>query len=168
MNKMRSRKKLVAVMLVVPAVIGLAQAAFAGPASVGGLIDKDFETALRKFVSKRFFNRIDATDEQRAKIGSLFEKTMDETRPDREQFRQGLLELSNLMASKDATDEQIRQKVADVKAVKQKIQDKRLSTALEVRKILTVEQRQKIQDRVQNLITGNAKPLRRISMLMED
>lgn len=167
MNNLRNKKKLIAAMLVVPAIAGLAQAAFAGPLA-GSLIDKDFETALRKFATKRFFNRIDATDEQRTKISTLMDKTMEDTRPDREQVRQGLLNLSDLMASKDATDDQIKAKVGEVKALRQKIQDRRLTTVLEVRKILTQDQRQKIHDRVQDLISGNAKPLRRISMLMEE
>ena len=168
MNKLSNKKKATAVLLLVPVLLGLAQASFAGPAGVGPLIDKDFETALRKFVTKRFFNRIEATDEQRTKLSGIFDKTMEETRPDREQFRQGLLDLSNLMASKDATDEQIKQKVADIKAIREKVMDRRLSTALEVRKVLTVDQRQKINNRIQDLVTGNVKPLRHIGMLMNE
>lgn len=169
MNKLRPNKKLVALLVLIPALLGVAQASFAGPAGVGALIDKEFETAMRKFVTRRFFNRIDATDEQRTKLNAIFEKTMDETRPEREQFRQGLLDLSNLMASKDATDEQIKQKADDVRTMKQKLSDRRLTAALEVRRILTVDQRQKINNRVQELISGGgAKPLRKISFLMEE
>ncbi len=167
MNKLRTNKKLIAVLVLIPAMAGLAQASLAGPAA-GTLIDKDFETAMRKFVSRRFFNRIDANDEQRAKLSALIEKTTDETRPAREQFRQGLLDLSNLMASKDASDDQIKQKVDEIRGMKEKLMDRRLVAVLEARKILTVEQRQKVNNRIQDVITGGAKPLRKISLLMDE
>jgi Spy/CpxP family protein refolding chaperone len=167
MNKMARKKACVALLLLIPAFTVVTQASIAGPA-IGALIDKDFESAMRKFVTRRFFNRIDASEDQRAKLSAIIEKNMDESRPDREQFRQGVLDLSNLMASAEATDEQIKEKAGEVRSMKQKLADRRLSAALEVRKVLTVAQRQKINSRVQDFITGGAKPLRKISFLMDE
>jgi Spy/CpxP family protein refolding chaperone len=153
--------------LITPISIGLAQATYAGNVPTGNLIDKDFEVALRKWVTKRFYNRIDATDDQRQKLDSLFSATQEETRPMREQFRRGLLELSDMMAGETATDEEIQAKVKDVREIKQKIMDQRINTALAARKVLTPAQRQKIHDRISDIISGNIKP-RRLGMLLDE
>ena len=156
-----------AFVVITPISLGLAQATYAGNVPSGNLVDKDFEVALRKWVTKRFYNRIDATEEQRQKLDSLFSATQEETRPAREQFRRSLLELSDLMASDSATDEEIQAKVKQVREQKQKIMDQRINTALAARKVLTSAQRQKIHDRISNLISGNIKP-RRLGMLLDE
>lgn len=130
------------------------------------LIDSEFENAVRVIVTKRFCNRIDASDEQRAKLTALFKDTMNSTRPTREQFRRKLLDLSALMASESATDDQIKQEVQAARAIKQQLMDQRIDTALAVRKILTPEQRKKIHDRISDIIAGNVKP-RRLGWIMQ-
>jgi Spy/CpxP family protein refolding chaperone len=130
------------------------------------LIDSEFENAVRVIVTKRFCNRIDASDEQRAKLTALFKDTMQSTRPTREQFRRKLLDVSALMASETATDDQIKQEVQAARAIKQQLMDQRIDTALAVRKILTPEQRKKIHERISNIIAGNIKP-KRLSWIMQ-
>lgn len=166
---MKVTKKVLAaaIAVITPVSIGLAQATYAGNVPTGNLIDKDFEVALRKWVTKRFYNRIEATDDQRQKLDSLFSSTQEETRPLREQFRRSLIELSDMMAGEEATDEQIQAKVKDVRELKQKIMDQRINTALAARKVLTPAQRQKIHERITNLISGNLKP-RRLGMLLDE
>jgi Spy/CpxP family protein refolding chaperone len=129
------------------------------------LIDKEFEYALNKHISRRFCSRINASDEQREKIAALFAATMEQSRPLREEVRSGLLDLSALAASDAATDEQITRKVADLRAVREKIANERLSAALKLRKILTHDQRKQMHDRVTELLTGSFTA-HRISMLM--
>lgn len=124
----------------------------------GPLIDSEFENAVRVIITKRFCNRIDATDEQRAKLTALFKDTMQETRPLREQLRRKLLDVSSLMASSSATDDQIKAEVQSSRALRQQLMDKRIDTVLAVRKILTPEQRQKIHNRITEIISGNVKP----------
>jgi Spy/CpxP family protein refolding chaperone len=167
-GKRTGKAKIIAVSLALLAPVGLclAQASFAAPGA-GTLIDKDFEVALRKFISKRFYNRIDATDEQRAKLESIWTGTMESTRPERENLRQGALGLSNLMATDEATDEQITQKAHELRAMHEKIQDERLSALLQARKILTKEQREQINQRITQLITGGLKP-RRLGLMMNE
>jgi periplasmic protein CpxP/Spy len=92
---------------------------------------------------------------------------MDATRPDREALRQGLLQLSNLMSSDDATDDQITQKAHELRALHEKINDQRLDSLLKVRKVLTKEQRNKINERINEVITGGMKP-RRIGFLLDN
>lgn len=119
------------------------------------LIDAEFEDALRKHFQKRFFNLIEATDEQREKLSSLLAQRMNETRPMREELRQGAVELSQLMAKNDVTDEQIVGKAHELRDLRNKIMDERLSTVLKVRANLTQQQRQTLSDKVINLISGN-------------
>lgn len=130
------------------------------------LIDGEFENAVRVIVTKRFCNRIDATDEQRTKLSAIFKETMQSTRPLREQFRKKLLDVSEAMASSTATDDQIKAKVLEARALRQQLMDQRVNAALEVRKILTAEQRQKIHSRITELIAGNIRP-RRLGFLMQ-
>lgn len=132
--------------------------ALAAPANSGSLIDKDFEVALRKFVSKRFFNRIDATNDQREKLSAIFSDTQESTRPDRESLRQGLIDLSSMMANDKVNDEDIAKKVHELRELRSRIMDKRLSAALAARKVLTAEQRQKIHDKITEVLTGGLKP----------
>lgn len=130
------------------------------------LIDSEFENAVRVIITKRFCSRIDATDDQRAKLTALFKETMQTTRPLREQFRRKLLDVSALMASTTATDDQIKQEVENTRALRQQLMDQRINTALEVRKILTPEQRKKIHDRISDIIAGNVKP-KRLGWIMQ-
>lgn len=148
--------------LLIPAGIWMAQVADAAPPS--SLIDKDFEVALRKFISKRFYNRIDASDDQRQKLDSIWTGTMETTRPAREELRQGALQLSALMASDEASDEQITQKAHELRALHEKVMDQRLDSLLKARKVLNKDQRQQIHDRISQLITGGLKP-KRLGML---
>lgn len=163
-NDSRRKAKVLALSLALMAPIGiwLAQASYAAP---GGLIDKDFEVAVRKFISKRFYNRIDATDEQRQKLDSIWMGTMEATRPGREELRQEALQLSALMATDEATDEQITEKAHELRALHQKIMDQRLDSVLKARKVLTKAQRGQINERISELITGGMKP-RRIGFLL--
>ena len=95
----------------------------------------------------------------------LFKKMCDANRSTREQVKQDAVDVANLMADQSATDEQIRNKVADIRKLREKLQDSRLDTALKVRAILTVEQRKVVSDRVIGFITGNQRRLLLRSMM---
>lgn len=139
--------------------------ALAGPLNSDSLVDPEWESAVRKHVEKRFFNLIDATDSQKTQLDDLFKKMCDANRTTREQVKQGAVDVANLMADQSATDEQIRNKVADIRKLREKLQDSRLDTALKVRAILTVEQRKVVSDRVIGFITGNQRRLLLRSMM---
>lgn len=164
----KNKKGLIALSMVIatPVLVAFATPTLAGNTSAGPLIDKEFETALRKFVSKRFFNRIDATDEQREKLSKIMADTAEETRPTREELRQGLVSLNNMMADDKSSDEQIKTKIQELRALRDKLQDKRMASLLEARKVLSPEQKQKIQTRINDLLTGNFKP-RKLGLLMQ-
>ncbi len=131
--------------------------AIAGDGPAGKLIDRPFEECLIKHFQTRFFNRIDATADQRKKLSSIFLRRSEETLPLREQLRHGLLELNELMAQDTASDDDIVNKAHEVRAIHQKVMDERLKSVLEVRAVLTPTQRQAISDKISGLITGQWK-----------
>lgn len=117
-------------------------------------VDQDFEAALGKFVVKRFCKRVNATEEQRQKLQTLLAETQSATRPMRQDLRQGLVDLSGLMAKEDITDEQIVTKAHELRALFEKINDSRLNSILKVRAILTPDQRQQMHKRLLDVITS--------------
>jgi len=125
--------------------------------ATASFIDKDFEVALRKHFQKRFFNLIDASEDQEKKISTVLEERMDATRPQREKLRAEAVELTQLMAS-NASDDQIVDKVHEVRELRNKLMDERLTTALKVRSFLKPEQRKTISDKIVGFLSGNARP----------
>ena len=63
-----------------------------------------------------------------------------------------------MMNNEKTSDEDIKKQVSDLRSLKQKISDQRLAAALQVRHILSAEQRQKIHNRISELITGGMSP----------
>jgi Spy/CpxP family protein refolding chaperone len=151
--------------LAAPVLMGTFNPSSAGTPTSAPLIDKDFEVAMRKFVAKRFFNRIDASTEQREKLSKIMADTQDETRPVREELRQGLLDLSGMMADDKVSDSDIKARVKELRTLHEKVQDRRLAAVLDARKILTPEQKQLMNTKFTELITGGIKP-RKIGMLI--
>jgi Spy/CpxP family protein refolding chaperone len=119
-------------------------------------IDKEFEVALRKHFQKKFFNLIDASDTQRDQISAILDDRMEVCRPEREKLRSEAIELSQLMAS-NASDEQVRSKVKELREVHEKLMDDRLTTALKVRTILKPEQRKAVSDKIVALLSGDGR-----------
>ncbi|MBX9692490.1 MAG: Spy/CpxP family protein refolding chaperone [Cyanobacteria bacterium] len=143
------------------AVLGVVAAqvepAYAVKALTGCLIDKDLEEALKNHFEKRFFNLIEATDDQQSKISGLVDAQLEAARPVRQQIKEQLMDITALIADENSTDEQITQKVEGIRALRQQIQDKRLDTALKIRKVLTKEQRQVVSNRIKGVLTGNPR-----------
>ena len=133
-----------------------------GPASAGNgstaqLIDKQFEECLIKHFQTRFFNRIDASPDQRQKLSAIIARRCQETRPLRERLAQGCLELNEMLAGEDASEEQLTAKAHEVRDLRNQVMDERLKSMLEARAVLTPGQRKQIAQRVSGLITGDWK-----------
>lgn len=131
--------------------------ALAGPLNSDSLVDPEWESAVRRHVEKRFFNLIDATDSQRNQLDDLFKQTCEGNRSTREKVKQGAIDVATMMADQSANDEQIRNKVAEIRKLREKLMDSRLDTALKVRAILTPDQRKIVSDRVIGFISGNQR-----------
>ncbi|HEY9784070.1 MAG TPA: periplasmic heavy metal sensor [Candidatus Obscuribacterales bacterium] len=147
--------------------VGFIAPVWADNAELGSFIDPEFENAVRKHVEKRFFNLIDATDAQRNTLDELFKQRMESTRPVREEIRKGFVEVSQMMADESVSDDQIIKKVHEIRALREKLMDGRLETALKVRATLTKEQKQTVSNRIIGFLTGNSKRHLLKSMLLE-
>ena len=128
--------------------------ASAADADSAPLIDKPFEDAVIKHFQKRFFNRIDASADQRQKLSAIIGQRADETRPVREQLRRKVLELNQMMVTDGVTEEQLVAKSHEVRDIRSQLMDDRFQSMLKVRAVLTPEQRKQISERVSGIITG--------------
>ena len=127
-----------------------------GVGSAAPFVDKEFEVALRKHFEKRFFNFIDASDSQREQITSLLNERVEACRPQREKLKSEVIELSQMMAS-DASDEQLKNKLHEVRDTRDKLMDERMATALKVRTLLKPEQRKAVTDKIVALLNGDGR-----------
>lgn len=119
-------------------------------------VDKEFETALQKHFRKKFFNFIDASESQSDQITAILEERREACRPQREKLKSEAIELSQMMAG-DSSDEKIRTKLQELREVRDKLMDERMTTALKVRAILKPEQRKLLSDKIVALLSGNGR-----------
>jgi Spy/CpxP family protein refolding chaperone len=117
------------------------------------LIDKDFEVAVRKHLEKRLYNLLDASDAQQEKISKLLGERAEETRPEREKIREGLVDLSNMLGG-DTQDDAIVAKVHELRAMHEQVMDEGLSTLLKVREVLSPSQRKIVSDKMVSILSG--------------
>lgn len=129
------------------------QAAFAKPeTAVDTCEDPEFRQALIKHMEKRFFARIDATDEQQTQIKAIIEKSMSENQDKKKAMRTGVKELL-AMVQGDAKDEEIKAKVKDLRAIHESLTDARIESMLSIRKTLNDEQRAKLGSRFSEILS---------------
>lgn len=131
--------------------------AWAGKSISQALIDPELEQALSSHFKKRFFNLIDASEDQKTQLSSLISKQLDDARPIRGQIKENLLDLSDMMADDSVSEEAITKKVHEIRDLREQIQEKRLSTILKARGVLTKEQRQIVSNRLKGFLTGNPR-----------
>lgn len=121
------------------------------------LVDPELEIAVTNNFKKRFFNLIDATEEQQKKLSGILTQQLEDARPLRSQIREDLMDLSDLMASDAATDSAIKSKVDEIRTLREKIQEKRLDSILKARAVLTPEQKRMVSNRLKGFLTGNPR-----------
>lgn len=86
--------------------------------------------------------------DQMTKIQQIRTRYRDQLKNDRDAARQAQQELRTLMAG-TATDDQIREKFRQVKDLRAKAADAQFNSMLEIRNVLSVEQRQKFAARME-------------------
>jgi len=131
--------------------------AWADKTMTQALIDPELEQALCSHFKKRFFNLIEASDEQKSKLSGLIGKQLDDARPIKAEIREKVMDLSDLIADESASDEAITKKVQEIRQLREEIQDKRLSTVLKARAVLTPEQKKIVSKRIKGILTGNPR-----------
>ena len=167
---LKGRLALGTTLLVATLTLGMAvyiPVAEAGKSAGENLIDGDFEEAMLKHFEKRFFKRIDASEEQQTALSAIFLKQMQGSRSRREEIRHKLIDLSDSFAADGTSDDQIKEKVLEVRTMREKLMDTRVDTALRVRQVLTPEQRKTIADRIANLLSGNSPIKRKLGMMVD-
>lgn len=100
--------------------------------------------AMRSFLIKRFYRRIEASDEQKKAISAVLDQQWTSAAPARKQMRQELLTLAGLMSSSNSSDDDISKQFNKIKDLRSQMIDQRFNSALKVRHLLKPEQREKI------------------------
>ncbi len=126
-------------------------------AASAALIEPELESALKKHFEKRWFSLIAATDQQQIQLSKIIDKQTDNTRPVRQKVRQELLNLTDLLASETANDQEIKDKIEEIRKLRGKLIDLRVNTILEIRAQLTQDQRQTMANRAKGFLSGNPR-----------
>ena len=93
----------------------------------------------------QLIQQLDLTDEQRAQIEAIQAKYADDLGPNNQNLNAAYQELRTMMIG-DTPDETIRRKHEEIRAMRQESGDLRFESMLEVRQVLTLEQRQELAD----------------------
>ena len=91
---------------------------------------------------------LDLKPDQMQKIQAIRRQSRDQIDRQRQEIQQGQQELRSLMAS-DASVDQIREKYRQVKRVREELADQQFNSLLEMRQVLTPDQRRKFAERMQ-------------------
>lgn len=103
----------------------------------GGLEEGDGPRA------ERWEQRLNLTPEQRQKINSIRSQNRDQMRSLMTELRQARQRFSQLLSS-NASDAEIRQQRQRVESLSQRLRDARFDSMLQVRSVLTPQQRQEL------------------------
>lgn len=91
---------------------------------------------------------LNLSPDQMSRIQQIRSRYRDQLKSDRDAARQAQQDLRTLMAG-TANDDQIREKFRQVKELRTKVADAQFNSMLEVRNILTPEQRQRFAQRME-------------------
>jgi Spy/CpxP family protein refolding chaperone len=89
--------------------------------------------------------QLDLTDEQREEIRTIQAKYADDLGPNNQNLNTAYQELRTMMIE-DTSEDLIRSKHDDIRTMRQQSADLRFESMLEVRQVLTTEQRQELAD----------------------
>ncbi|PZV15561.1 MAG: hypothetical protein DCF22_07040 [Leptolyngbya sp.] len=95
---------------------------------------------------ENWLQELNLSKEQIQKIQQIRHQYQDRLTQQRQSVKQAQQALKDLMSSKDASSEQIRQKFNQVRTLQQTLADTRMESMLAIRNVLTTEQRQKLTE----------------------
>jgi Spy/CpxP family protein refolding chaperone len=116
--------------------------------------DDNFAECFRKHFEKRFFKSIAATPDQEQKLAALIDGAAQANKPIRAEIKQKAESLLIAFADENESAEQIRNKVADLRTLRDQLADRRLATVLKARDILTAEQKKSLTDKIRQRLDG--------------
>jgi len=106
---------------------------------------------------ENWLQELNLNKEQIQKIQAIRRQYQDRLTQQRQSVKQAQQALKDLMASGDAPSEQIRQKFNQVQTMQQTLADTRMESMLAIRNVLTVEQRQKMTELMQQRKPGRGR-----------
>ena len=94
---------------------------------------------------QKFLNRLDLSEEQSTQIKAIYRRHYQINQEYRQELREAKEEMGSLLTS-EANPNRIRQKHREIQSLNQELGNSRFEALLEVREVLTREQRQEIAD----------------------
>lgn len=118
------------------------------PATCITLAQADTQSPRRSRPQRKenWLQDLNLSKEQIQKIQAIRRQYQDRLTQQRQSVKQAQQELKALMASGDASSEQIRQKFNQVQTLQQTLADTRMESMLAIRTVLTTDQRQKMTE----------------------
>ncbi len=128
-------------------------------ASCMTLAQADTQSPRRSRLQRKenWLQELNLNKEQIQKIQAIRRQYQDRLTQQRQSVKQAQQALKDLMASGDAPSEQIRQKFNQVQTMQQTLADTRMESMLAIRNVLTVEQRQKMTELMQQSKPGRGR-----------
>ncbi len=94
---------------------------------------------------QKFLDRLDLSEEQSTQIKAIYRRQYQTNQQSRQELRQAKEEMGSLLTS-EANPNRIRRKHREIQSLNQELGNSRFEAMLEVREVLTREQRQEIAD----------------------
>ena len=94
---------------------------------------------------KQFLERLDLSDEQSSQIKAIYRRSYQANQESRQELQQAREEMGSLLTS-EANSNLIRRKHREIQSLNQELGNSRFEAMVEVRKVLTLEQRREIAD----------------------
>lgn len=89
---------------------------------------------------ERMIQQLDLTPEQQEQINQIRQQSRDESEPLKQEIRANHQQMQSLLAS-DASNDELRQQHQQMHSLYQQMGDRRFETMLQIREVLTPEQR---------------------------
>jgi Spy/CpxP family protein refolding chaperone len=102
------------------------------------------DATSRSYCSQPAMSRLDLTDEQKTKIEAMHLAYQKDIKPIREKMEDKRVELSRLWSQTDPDKKKIEAKQKEARVLRDQLEDKQTAFRLEVNKVLTAEQKEKI------------------------
>lgn len=121
------------------------------------IIEPELQSALRHHFQNKFFKLIEASESQRKEISTLFDNQFEYAKPIRQEMLQKGIALVDKMKDESVSDSELIKEIDSVKELKESIAQKRRSTMLKVRALLTKEQKELMAAKIKARLTGNPR-----------
>lgn len=111
--------------------------------------DSELEEAVVKHALKRFFNRIDASENQKKEISELVNSKRKANQVKREALKTGMKDFvssATRLDNSDSSSTTLRAKAKELRVLHEELMDDRLESFLKVRALLTGEQKEKLHN----------------------